>query len=66
MLCQKVKIQLFQNMNIKLNRMEHRASCKHIFSPCTYSQPVGWFKRLKNLNAVMLHIKLSGKKYRLT
>ena len=42
---QKVKIQLFQNMvmlHSKLNGMEHRAPCKHIFSPYTHPQPVGW------------------------
>ena len=35
---QKVKIQLFQKMvmlHIKLKGMEHRAPCKHIFSPYT-------------------------------
>ena len=39
-----VKVQLFQNMvmwQIKLKRMEHKAPCKHIFSPYTHPQPVG-------------------------
>ena len=39
-----VKVQLFQNMvmwQIKLKGMEHKAPCKHIFSPYTHPQPVG-------------------------
>ena len=44
--------------------MEHRAPCKHIFSTYTHPQPVGWIKKI--LNVFMLHIKLKGKKYRLT
>ena len=38
------KVQLFQNMvmwQIKLKGMEHKAPCKHIFSPYTHPQPVG-------------------------
>ena len=45
---QKVKIQLLQNMVMlhnKLKGMEHRAPCKHIFSPYTHPQHVGWIKR---------------------
>ena len=60
-----VKIQLFQNqvmLHNKLKEMEHRASCKHIFSPYTHPQTVG-LKDKNNLNVVMLHIKLRGKKY---
>ena len=41
---QKAKIQLFHNkvmLHIKLKGMEHRAPCKHIFSPYTLPQPVG-------------------------
>ena len=30
----------------------------------THSPPVGWLKGKKNLNVVMLHVKLKGKKYR--
>ena len=44
--------------------MEHRPPCKHIFSPDSHPQPVGWIKRLnkiKNLNAIILNTKLSGK-----
>ena len=41
----------------KLKVMEHRAPCK------TYPQPVGWIKRYKNLNLVVLHIKFRKKKY---
>ena len=48
----------------QLKGMEHRPPCKHIFSPHSHPQPVGRIKRLnkiKNLNAIILHIKLSGK-----
>ena len=50
----------------KLKRMEHRATCKHIIFPYTHPQSVGWLKGKTNLNVVMLHIKLRGKKYRFT
>ena len=67
---QQVKIQLFQNkfmLLIIFNKMEHSAPCMHISSPYKHPQPVGWIKRQMNiLNVVMLHIKLSGKKYGLT
>ena len=38
----------FQNMAMlhnKLKGMEHRAQCKHMFSPYTHPQPVGWIKK---------------------
>ena len=66
---QKVRIQLFNYMVMlhnKLKGMRHRAPCKHIFSLYTHPQPVSWIKGKKNLNVVMLHIKLREKKYGLT
>ena len=39
------KFKLFQNvvmLHNKLKKMEHRAPCKHVFSPYTLPQPVGW------------------------
>ena len=47
----KVLIQLCQNMVMlhnKLKGMQHRAQCKHIFSPYTHPQPVGWIKRCQS------------------
>ena len=44
----KSKFNFFQNMVMlhnKLKGMEHRAPCKHIFSPYTHPQHVGWIKR---------------------
>ena len=46
--------------------MELRAPCKHTFYSYTHPQPVGWVKSEKNLNMVMVHIKLKKKKCRLT
>ena len=58
---QKVKIQLFRNMVMLLNKlkvMEHRAHASHVL----------FLQGKKNiLNVVMLHIKFKrGKKYGLT
>ena len=44
----KGKNKLFQSMVMlhnKVQRMEHRAPYKHIFSPYTHPQHVGWVKR---------------------
>ena len=60
---QKVNIQLFQNMvmlHIKLKGMEHRALCKHIFSPYTHTLNLWVGLKGKELNVVVLHIKLRG------
>ena len=67
-----VKIQLFKNMvmlHIKLKGMEHRAPCKHIhkmyyLTAHTLNMWVGL--KGEKLTVVTLHIKLRGKKYRLT
>ena len=34
----------------KLKGMEHRAPCKHVFSPYIHPQPVGWIKGKKNIS----------------
>ena len=67
---QDVKIPLFQNMvmlHITLKGMGHRAPCKHIFCPYkhTFKLWVG-LKGKKLLNVVSLHIKIRGKRHRLT
>ena len=48
--------------HIKIKGMELRAPYKHMLSPYTHPQPVGWVK----MNVVMLHIKVKGKKYKPT
>ena len=55
-------------MNIKLQEIELRAPCKHIFCPYTHPQPVGSGQKVKTyfLNVVMVHIKLKGNTYRPT
>ena len=45
---------------IKLKEMEHRVPCK-LFCPYTHPKPVVGLKGKKNLNVVMLHIKLRGR-----
>ena len=41
--------------------MEHRAQCKHIISPYTHPQPLGWGQMSKLFFLkVMLHMKLEG------
>ena len=53
-------------LHIKLNGMEHRVPCKHIFCPNTHPRLHGWGQRSNHfylLKVVMLHIKTNASTY---
>ena len=56
--CQKVKLQLFQNMvmlHIKLKGITNAARCKHIFCPYTHPRPLGRGQRSKHFFSESSH-----------
>ena len=51
-------------LHIKLEGLEHRATCKYILCPYKHFRRQGWSHKVKTfffLKAFMLHIKIMGK-----